>query len=497
MIRHANILFTPGGILSKVARVLGSWNRVLMSEFNNPPRPLRAVGTPLMSFRDGMVLLQGQPYKLQFPAMGRTYAAMVDDNSIVGAIVAALVTLSRLVDIQIDSPNDSPEAEAEEEWLESVIDDMDVSFEHALTAIYSFYVHGYSLSEIIYKKRSGAGPYTRTPSKYNDGLYGISRLSTRPQITLSGLYFNQDETLDYVEQSTPDGAQVNIPGSRILYFRTQSYNGDPYGRSLLRSAYRDYLFVQRLGELAAIGVERNLVGLPVLYVPSELLNHNNDPQKLAMFNNYVDLVTRLRRDEQAGVLLPSDTDPETKQRYYSLELLKSPGQATSGVDVVEMIDRINLRITMSCLSDWLFLGNQRIGSFALSADKTSMFQAAIGAYVGTVAETLNNQLIPRLYAINGKPITENTPRFKAGAVSRAALDILGRFIESMSKAGMRTTGDTELENALRKIANLPTVDERGEARTVQEATAELATETAVATAAAKPKSVGGRQGGSD
>ena len=66
----------------------------------------------------------------------------------------------------------------------------------------------------------------------------------------------------------------------------------------------------------------------------------------------------------------------------------------------------------------------------------------------------------------------------------------------MSKAGMRTTGDTELENALRKIANLPTVDERGAARTVQDLTAELATDTAVATAAAKPKPTGGNDRGS-
>ncbi len=458
-----------------------------MAVLADPPRPLKAIGTPIMSYHNGMVQVPWQPAKLQFPQMGRTYASMVDDNSIIGAVVTALITLSRLVDIQIDSPNDSPEAEAEEDWLESVIDDMDVSFEHALTAIYSFYVHGYSLMEVIYKKRSGSGAYTRASSKYNDGQYGISRLSIRPQMTLSGMYFNRDETIDYVEQFTPDNEQLTIPGSRLLFFRTMSHNGDPYGRSLLRSSYRDYLFVQRLGELAAIGVERNLVGLPVLYVPSELLNHGNDPDKLRMFNNYVDLVTKLRKDEQAGVLLPSDTDPDTKQRYYSLELLKSPGQASAGIDVVDMIDRINLRITMSCLSDWLFLGNQRIGSFALSADKTSIFQAAVGAYVGTVAETLNTQLIPRLYAINGKQITENTPRFKAGAVSRAALDILGKFVESMSKAGMRTTGDTELENALRKIANLPTLDERGEARTVQDLTAELALEAAEAAAANKPK----------
>jgi imidazole glycerol phosphate synthase subunit HisF len=116
-----------------------------------------------------------------------------------------------------------------------------------------------------------------------------------------------------------------------------------------------------------------------------------------------------------------------------------------------------------------------------------MFQAAIGAYVGTVAESLTNQLIPRLYAINGKTITENTPRFKAGAVSRAALDILGSFVESMSKAGMRTTGDTELENALRKTANLPMLDERGEARTVQDLTAQLDMAAAEAAIAAKPK----------
>lgn len=440
-----------------------------------------AVGSPLLSYANGITVLPHEPFALQFPAMGRTFNSMFNDSSIVGAIIVALVTLSRSVEISVDSPNDTAEAEAEELWVESILDDMDVPFDQIKTEIFSMYIHGYSVHELIWKRRLGQGAYIRTPSKYKDGMWGISSISIRPQISLAEMFFEGDAKLASVTQYTPDGDQVPIPGHKLLYFRTMSLDGSPYGRSVLRSAYRDYNIVQRLTELSAIGVERNLVGLPVLHVPSDIINHQEDPARKQAFLSYQTLLSKLRLDTQAGVLLPSDRDPNTKELYYSLELLKSPGVSTNaGVDVTELIDRANLRITMSCLSDWLFLGNQRIGSFALSADKTSIFEAAVGTFVQVVADTLNTQLLPRLYALNGKDYTENSPRFVVGSVSRVALDAMARFIDSMTKAGCNIVGDVEFENALRKLGNLPVVDERGPGVSVYAHQAEVA-----------PKPVGG------
>jgi hypothetical protein len=48
------------------------------------------------------------------------------------------------------------------------------------------------------------------------------------------------------------------------------YKGNPEGQSMLRTAYRPWFFKKRLEEFEAIGVERDLAGLPVAKVPSRL-----------------------------------------------------------------------------------------------------------------------------------------------------------------------------------------------------------------------------------
>ena len=56
---------------------------------------------------------------------------------------------------------------------------------------------------------------------------------------------------------------------------------------------------------------------------------------------------------------------------------------------------------MTVLADFIFLGHQQNGSWALSSDKTELFAMACGAYLDIIAETFNSQGIPNLIDING------------------------------------------------------------------------------------------------
>lgn len=46
------------------------------------------------------------------------------------------------------------------------------------------------------------------------------------------------------------------------------------------------------------------------------------------------------------------------------------------------------------MSDFLLLGHQQVGSFALSSDKTHLFSMALGAYLDIICEVFNSQGIP-------------------------------------------------------------------------------------------------------
>ena len=53
-------------------------------------------------------------------------------------------------------------------------------------------------------------------------------------------------------------------------------------------------------------------------------------------------------------------------------------------DTNAIIERYDTRMAMTVLADFIFLGHQSVGSFALSSDKTELFSMAIGAYLDII-----------------------------------------------------------------------------------------------------------------
>ena len=125
---------------------------------------------------------------------------------------------------------------------------------------------GYSVFEIVYKIRRG--PNSRSPkfrSNFTDGLVGWRKIAMRAQDTISEWVIDEDGGIrGYYQNAAPNYETVFIPIEKSLLFRTEVNKNNPEGRSLLRNAYRSYYFLKRIQELEAIGIERELAGLPVL-----------------------------------------------------------------------------------------------------------------------------------------------------------------------------------------------------------------------------------------
>ena len=95
-----------------------------------------------------------------------------------------------------------------------------------------------------------------------------------------------------------------IPIEKALLFRTTSKLNNPKGRSCLRSAYTSWYYQKRITTIEAIGIERDLAGLPVAFVPPQLLSDNATAQESAALNEIKKIVRNIRRDEQAGLVFP-------------------------------------------------------------------------------------------------------------------------------------------------------------------------------------------------
>lgn len=384
----------------------------------------------------------------------RVYREMSANDSMVAALLFSIDKLLREVEWKVLPPEQSEEGSEAQEFLESCMEDMSHSWDDFIGEVLSMITYGWSWHEIVYKKR--LGPWQNDPkkrSKHNDGKIGWRKMPIRAQETLMRWSFDETGGIRaMVQMAPPRYATTVIPIEKSILFRTSIAKGNPEGVSLLRGAYRSWYFKKRLEEFEAIGVERDLAGMPVGKVPADYLTAAKGTPQAKTVDAFKKMVRGVRRDENEGLVLPTQYDPDTKQPLFDFELMSSGG--TRQFDTNSIITRYEQRILMCVLADFILVGHQDTGSYSLHTDKTGIFRAALNAITKAIADTLNRYAVPRLFAVNGWKLDE-LPRFEPTNVDPPALDQLAAFISATAGAGMQWFPDPELEKYIREIARLP------------------------------------------
>lgn len=389
------------------------------------------------------------------------YREMSENDDVVGAILYAIEMLVRQTKWNVEPGGSTAKDKEAAEFVESCMDDMQNTWVDTISEILSFLAYGWSYHEIVYKRRMGNTADTRTRSKYSDGLIGWAKLPIRAQETLYQWEYDENDNLTGMTQMPPpDYGLLTIPLSKALLFRTKSRKDNPEGRSILRNAYRSWHFKRRIQEIEGIGIERDLAGLPVMYAPEGMDIWNDDDDTKKILVRLEEMVRGIRRDEMEGLVLPHG---------FEMKLLSSGG--TRQFDTNAIIDRYDTRIAMTVLADFIFLGHQQNGSWALSSDKTELFAMACGAYLDIIAETFNSQGIPSLIDINDdhfKGIT-GYPTLTHGDIEDADIQKVSTYIKDMVGIGVLIPDDG-LEDYIRQIGNLPErVESNDNARRTPEA----------------------------
>jgi len=379
------------------------------------------------------------------------YKEMSENDDVIGAALFAVEMLMRQVSWDVKEGGTSKADREAAEFVLSCMYDMDETWTDFISEVLSFLTFGWSFHEIVYKRRLGTHTNPAHRSKYDDGLIGWRKLPIRSQDTLwEWRYDDADNLLGLVQCAPPFFDPVLIPIEKALHFKTRSRKANPEGRSLLRNAYLSWYFKRRIQEIEGIGIERDLAGLPVLQPPEGLnLWDQNDAEMTGLLAMSERIVSNVRRDEREGIVLPFG---------WTFELASTGGKRQFDTNAV--IQRYNNGIAMTMMSDFLFLGHEQVGSFALSSDKTELFGVALGTYLDLICEVVNSQGIPRLLAVNGdvfKGITAY-PELIHGDIETPDLAKLGGFVKDMVGVGA-ITPDGGMEDYLRMAADLPEIDD--------------------------------------
>lgn len=389
------------------------------------------------------------------------YREMSDNDPIIGALLFAVDRLLRQLEWRVEPASQSQEDKDAAEFLESCMDDMSHTWDDFISEILTMLPYGWSWHEVVYKKR--VGPWEKDPkkrSKYTDNKIGWRKIPIRSQETLQRWVFDDTGGVKAMIQLAPPKYETTIlPIERSLLFRVTTIKNNPEGRSFLRNAYRPWYYKKRLEEIEGIGVERDLAGLPVAKVPHDYLSAKKGTDKAKMVDAFRKMVRSVRRDEQEGVVIPAAYDQDTKQPLFDFQLLNSGGSRSFNTS--EIIQRYEQRMLMTVLADFIMVGHEGTGSYALHTDKSGLFRASINSIAQAIADVLNRYAVPRLFAVNGMKL-EQLPQFKPGDVDPPDLAQLSQFMTAMSQAGVQWFPDPELEKFVRGAARLPELDETKE-----------------------------------
>jgi len=395
----------------------------------------------------------------------RKYMEMRDNDATIGAVLYAVEQILRDVDLKVTPADDSDAAIKEADFIESVLEDMEHTLDDHISEALSFLSFGFSFFEVVYKRRSLTSTLNpKKKTKYPDGRIGVRKLASRAPWTVSR--FDVDpitgSVLGLYQNTTLAGSDNTgyIPTTKALYYRTTVINNDPSGRSILRNAYTSYEYLNSLQAIEAIAVERELAGIPVARVPSEYLSADASLDQKQFLGSVQQILRDVKFNEQGYIVLPSDNYPDkdgapSGVRLVDVELMSSSG--SRNIDIDPIVRRYQHDIARSVLSEFLMLGSSSTGSYALSKSKTDLFLRALEAYIQTIVDVLNKQLVEPLWALNGLD-PKLMPKIVSGDVAPHDLKELGSYLRNLNGADINLASQPDIVDALLANAELPLLD---------------------------------------
>lgn len=384
----------------------------------------------------------------------RAWREMRDNDSVIGNAAHLIESMIRQTRWQVvPSEEGGEESERWAVFVDECLSDMSHTFHEFISEVLSMLWFGWAYFEKVYKVRGG--PDAEDPrfrSRYSDNLIGWRKIAIRSQETLDCWQFDDDGGIQGMWQiAAPDYRRVFIPIEKAILFRTQIHKNNPEGRSLLRNGWRSWSFLKRLQEIEAIGIERDLVGLPVIHLPAAYMDAGATADKQQARNEFATLLQQIRRNEHEGVLFPAEVNDDGTPSGFKLQLLTSGGSRQ--IDVGETIKRYQRDIAMTLMTQFSFLGMDQVGSFSLSSDQTSMFSTALGSILDNIEETFHRFATVELMKLNGVP-PEYHPKLKHGDLEKEDVVRFSEMISQLVANGI-ISADSNLEDFTREKLGLP------------------------------------------
>ena len=396
----------------------------------------------------------------RFPQSIKTFEYMSQDPTIAAA--------NNILDIMINkinwsfkvSENATAKEKAANDFLNWCMVNMDHTWKSFIEEIGSYRIYGFHVAEKVWKE------INPIESKKYSGKFKWKKLPTRSQTTIQGWSFD-DEVRELVSvkqnlenisnifniKTTDSDGLIDLPISKVLLFSYKKRRGNPEGHSPLKDCYQPWTYKKTIESYEAVGVAKDLGGVPVLGVDANWLakaqedSSSSEGQVLETLTTYME---NLHAGEQTYMIMPIAYNDSGKE-LFKFDLIGVDGGGKQ-YNTRDIINGKQLEILMIYLADVLKLGADNHGSFALAENKNNLLTFGIENHLQFISDVIDNDLIPQTLAING---WGDIPKEKMPKLSHTDLDEvdtekLSKLIQRLASTNMIPRGTVLINEILEK-----------------------------------------------
>ena len=236
---------------------------------------------------------------------------------------------------------------------------------------------GFALAEVVMEKR-------------DDGRLWLKNLEPRGQETIAMWDWEDDRPVVALQRDPITGASYTLPMDKLIHVTYRGRKGNPQGQPLLRSLFPAWLKLKYLENFEAIGIERDVGGMPVVDFP--------DPEKWQgptslddLKSVFEDAFKNLRMDENMWLLMP----PGSRAQSW--------GSGPRSYNIREAIQAKQREILMRFFAQFLMLEHAGLDASGLLKGSQDFFALGLKAVQEELLEAWNLQLVPLMFSVNSFP----------------------------------------------------------------------------------------------
>lgn len=204
---------------------------------------------------------------------------------------------------------------------------------------------------------------------------------------LAPLAVDQIEEFIYDDFGGPESVRISTEtGSeeieiwKLVIFTYDKENGDLWGNSILRSAYKHWFYKENLYKIDAIQKERHGIGIPIIHLPPNFTKTGPNNDRLMA----TQIGQSLRTNERAHVVLPPG---------WEVAFLKLEGQR---VDALESAEHHSEKLYENVMANFM----QRSSTSSETNVQQEVFIKSARFTAEIIRDVINKYVVPQLVAMN-------------------------------------------------------------------------------------------------